>query len=146
MKKILLLLSFVLCVTLAQAQSMKMVVDTRGNAVGRYVSASGNYYTVDVQDTGTVPKRGHRVVTFSAANGQGVVFYKYGHTGNLNVRKQPTTNSPVITQIIDPQPEGYVPECHDCLGKVKGWYKVRVNGKVGYVRGDLVDWDGMCTF
>ncbi len=146
MKKFLFLLSFVMFVALAQAQSMKMVVDSRGNVVGRYIKTTGNSYEIEVQDTGLVPKRGHKVVTFSAANGQGVVFYAYGHTGNLNVRQRPTTKSPVVTQIIDPQPEGYVPECHDCLGKVNGWYKVRVNGKVGYVRADLVNWDGMCTF
>ena len=146
MKKILFLLSFVLCMAMAQAQSMKMVVDTHGNVVGRYVGTAGNSYKIDVQDVTTVPKYGHKVVTFSAAAGQGVVYYAYGHTGNLNVRKKPTTKSAVVTQIIDPQPEGYVPDCFDCLGKVNGWYKVRVNGKVGYVRGDLVEWDGMCTF
>ena len=26
------------------------------------------------------------------------------------------------------------------------WYKVNVDGKIGYVRGDLLCWDGMCTF
>ena len=28
----------------------------------------------------------------------------------------------------------------DCLGKANGWYKIKINGKVGYVRADLVDW------
>ena len=134
-----------MCVAIAQGQTMKMVVDARGNVVGRYQGVSGNNYVIDVQDTGYVPKRGHKVVTFSAAKGQGVVYYAYGHTGNLNVRKRPTTQSAVVTQIIDPQPEGNVPDCYDCLGKVNGWYKVRVNGKVGYVRADLLKWDGMCT-
>ena len=146
MKKILFIVSFVTFMVVAQAQSMKMVVDARGEVVGRYQGVSGNNYIIDVQDVSYVPKRGHKVVTFSAARGQGVVYYAYGHTGNLNVRKQPTTKSPVVAQIIDPQPEGYVPDCYDCLGKVNGWYKVRVNGKVGYVRGDLLNWDGMCTF
>ncbi len=43
-------------------------------------------------------------------------------------------------------PAGYVPDCYKCLGFVKGWFKVKVDGKVGYVRSDLLDWDGMCTF
>ena len=132
--------------SMMNAQSMKMVVDSRGNVVGRYVRTNKTTYTVDVQDTYNVSKRGNRVVTFSAANGQGVVYYDQSHTGNLNVRKSPSTNAPVITQIIDPEPMGYVPDCYECLGKVNGWYKVRVNGKVGYVRGDLLEWDGMCTF
>ncbi len=39
-----------------------------------------------------------------------------------------------------------VPETFPCLGKVNGWYKIRINGKVGYVREDLAEWDGICTF
>ena len=146
MKKFLLLALLLMGFSMMNAQSMKMVVDSRGNVVGRYVRTNKTTYTVDVQDTYNVSKRGNRVVTFSAANGQGVVYYDQSHTGNLNVRKSPSTNAPVITQIIDPEPMGYVPDCYDCLGKVNGWYKVRVNGKVGYVRGDLLEWDGMCTF
>ncbi len=126
------------------AQSMKMVVDKRGNVVGRYVETDKNVYYISVQDVSSVPKRGHRIVTFSAAKGQGVVFYEQTHTGNLNVRKSPSTNAPVVTQI--PDPGEYVPDCYNCLGKVNGWYRVKVNGKVGYVRGDLLEWDGMCTF
>ncbi len=146
MKKFLLLALLLMGFSMMNAQSMKMVVDSRGNVVGRYVRTNKTTYTVDVQDTYNVSKRGNHVVTFSAANGQGVVFYDQSHTGNLNVRKSPSTNAPVITQIIDPEPMGYVPDCYECLGKVNGWYKVRVNGKVGYVRGDLLEWDGMCTF
>ena len=129
---------------MSNAQSMKMVVDKRGNVVGRYVETDRNVYYISVQDVVSVPKSGHRIVTFSAAKGQGVVFYDQAHTGNLNVRKSPSTNSAILTQI--PEPGDYVPECYNCLGKVNGWYKVRVNGKVGYVRGDLLEWDGMCTF
>ena len=123
---------------------MKMVVDKRGNVVGRYVETDRNVYYISVQDVSSVPKRGHRIVTFSAAKGQGVVFYDQSRTGNLNVRKSPSTNSPILTQI--PNPGDYVPDCYKCLGKVNGWYKVKVNGKTGYVRGDLLEWDGMCTF
>lgn len=130
--------------SMMNAQSMKMVVNRRGNVVGRYVESGKSTYYISVQDVATVPKRGHRIVTFSAAKGQGVVFYDQSHTGNLNVRKSPSTNAPIVTQI--PDPGDYVPDCYNCLGKVNGWYKVRVNGKVGYVRGDLLEWDGMCTF
>ena len=130
--------------SMMNAQSMKMVVNSRGNVVGRYVESGKSTYYISVQDVATVPKRGHRIVTFSAAKDQGVVFYDQSHTGNLNVRKSPSTNAPIVTQI--PDPGDYVPDCYNCLGKVNGWYKVRVNGKVGYVRGDLLEWDGMCTF
>ena len=145
MKKFLLLALLLMnCFGMMNAQSMKMVVNSRGNVVGRYVESGKSTYYISVQDVATVPKRGHRIVTFSAAKGQGVVFYDQSHTGNLNVRKSPSTNAPIVTQI--PDPGDYVPDCYNCLGKVNGWYKVRVNGKVGYVRGDLLEWDGMCTF
>lgn len=144
MKKFLLLALLLMGFGMMNAQSMKMVVDKRGNVVGRYVETDRNVYYISVQDVSSVPKRGHRVVTFSAAKGQGVVFYEQTHTGNLNVRKSPSTNSPILTQI--PNPGDYVPDCYKCLGKVNGWYKVKVNGKTGYVRGDLLEWDGMCTF
>ena len=144
MKKFLLLALLLMSFGMMNAQSMKMVVDKRGNVVGRYVETDKNVYYISVQDVSSVPKRGHRIVTFSAAKGQGVVFYEQTHTGNLNVPKSPSTNAPVVTQI--PDPGEYVPDCYNCLGKVNGWYRVKVNGKVGYVRGDLLEWDGMCTF
>lgn len=146
MKNFFVLAFFILGFGMINAQSMKMVVDSHGETVGRYVKTNKTTYTVNVQDSYTVPKKGKRVVTFSAAKGQGVVYYDQSHTGNLNVRKSPSTNAPVITQIIDPAPMGYVPDCYNCLGKVNGWYKVNVDGKIGYVRGDLLDWDGMCSF
>ena len=144
MKKFLLLALLLMGFSMMNAQSMKMVVNSRGNVVGRYVESGKSTYYISVQDVATVPKRGHRIVTFSAAKGQGVVFYDQSHTGNLNVRKSPSTNAPIVTQI--PDPGDYVPDCYNCLGKVNGWYKIKVNGKVGYVRGDLLEWDGMCTF
>jgi len=132
---------------LAHGQSMKMVVDSRGNVVGRYVSTGRSTYTIDVQDTGTVPKAGHRVVTFSAANGQGIIYRDQSRTGNINVRKSPSTGAAIVGKIPDNMVTGCVPDTYPCLGKTKnGWYKIRIDGKVGYVRGDLVVWDGMDTF
>lgn len=146
MKKILFLVVALMCGFALNAQSMKMVVDSRGNVVGRLVKVNSRTYTVDVQDTYDVPKAGHRVVTYSASKGQGVVFRDQTRTGYFNVRKSPSTNSAVIAKIADNTIEGVVPDCYKCLGKVNGWYKIRINGKVGYVRQDLMEWDGMCTF
>ena len=53
----------VVCSCTIQAQSMKMVVDKKGEVVGRYVRTSGNSFIVEVQDTYDVPKAGNRVVT-----------------------------------------------------------------------------------
>ena len=32
------------------------------------------------------------------------------------------------------------------MAKKNGYFKIRINGKVGYVREDVACWDGMCTF
>jgi hypothetical protein len=50
----------------------------------------------------------------------------------------------VVAKIPD---TGYdLPDPYDCLGKVNGWYKIKIDGKIGYVREDLVCWDAICTF
>ena len=48
----------VVCSCTIQAQSMKMVVDKKGEVVGRYVRTTGNSFIVEVQDTYDVPKAG----------------------------------------------------------------------------------------
>jgi hypothetical protein len=125
----------------ASVNKMKMVVDNRGNVVGRYVQTNPTTYTVSVQDEIEVPKLGHKIVEYSARNGQGIV---YTLRKNVNVRTQPNLKSPVIFQITCK--DGELPQTYPCLGKTKEWYKIKVRGKEGYVRHDLVEWDGMDTF
>ncbi len=131
------------CSATMSAQSMKMVVDKKGEVVGRYERTNTSTFTVSVQDTYEVPKTGLRVVTFSAAKGQGIVYRNQDRKGNINVRRGPSLKSAVVTKI--PEFDG-VPDCYPCLGLVKGWYKIRIDGVVGYVRSDMACWDGMCTF
>jgi uncharacterized protein YgiM (DUF1202 family) len=141
MKKLILLFVALLCTVAANAQSMKMVVDSDGEAVGRYVKTKSNSYTVEVQDVYDVPKTGHRVVTFSAANGKGVVYRDQSRSGNINVRKGPGTKYPVVAQMTEEDDlKDYPDNVCDCLGKKNGWYKISIKGKVGYVRQDLVLW------
>ena len=125
----------------ASVDTMQMVVDNRGNVVGRYVRTNGTTYTVSVQDDYDVPKAGNRIVTFRAKNGQGILYTKRTH---VNIRQQPNTESSVLTQISFKK--GHTPETYPCLGKVNDWYKIIVKGKEGYVRQDLVIWDGMDSF
>lgn len=125
----------------ASPTRMKMVVDNKGNLVGRYVQTNQATYTVSVQDDMEVPKLGHKIVEYSAKDGQGIV---YTLRKNVNVRTEPNTNSPVICQISCK--EGQAPDTYPCIGKVKEWYKIQIRGKEGYVRHDLVEWDGMDTF
>lgn len=125
----------------ASVDHMKMVINSHGNVIGRYVSTNQTSYTVSAQDNVEVPKIGHKIVTYSAKNGQGIV---YTHRTHVNVRKEPNMESIVITQISTEK--GEMPETYPCLGKTKGWYKIRVKNAVGYVRHDLAEWDGMDTF
>jgi len=129
----------------SNAQSMKMVVDKHGVVIGRWERTNKTTYTISVQDDVEVPQKGHRIVVFSAKNGQGVLYRDQSRTGNINVRKGPSTKTPVIAKIADNTILGYVPDCYDCLGLVNGWYKIRINGKIGYVRADLMEWDGLCS-
>lgn len=125
----------------ASVDKMKMVLDSRGNVVGRYVRTNQTSYTVSVQDDVEVPKLGHKIVEYSARNGQGIV---YTLRTNVNVRTQPDLKSSIICQITTKS--GEMPTTYPCLGKTQGWYKIRIRGTEGYVRHDLVIWDGMDTF
>ena len=125
----------------ASVDRMKMVVDSRGNLIGRYVHTNQTTYTVSVQDDIEVPRLGNKIVEYSARNGQGVV---YTLRKNVNVRQQPDLKSPVICQITTK--EGETPKTYPCRGKTQGWYKIKIRGTEGYVRHDLVIWDGMDTF
>ena len=125
----------------ASVDKMKMVIDSRGNVAGRYVRTNQTTYTVSVQDNVEVPKLGHKIVEYSARNGQGII---YTLRTNVNVRTQPALKSSIICQITTKA--GEMPTTYPCLGKTQGWYKIRIRGAEGYVRHDLVIWDGMDTF
>lgn len=140
-KRLMLLFTTLLMCAGLSAQSMKMVVDNKGEVVGRLVKINATTYTVSVQDDYDVPKQGNKVVTFRADKGQGIVYPK--NHGNINVRKSPTVKSAIVAKI--PAFED-LPDPYDCLGKANGWYKIKIDGKIGYVRADFMEWDGMCSF
>ena len=144
MRKLSIIIVTVFCSLCAMSQTMKMVVDKDGEPVGRFVRENANTFTIDVQDTAEVPKEGLKVVTFKAVNGEGYVFRDQKRVGNINVRKGPSTQTTVIAKIADTS--GSLPEVYPCLGLVKGWYKILIDKKIGYVRSDLMCWDGMVTF
>ncbi len=74
MKKTISLMACLLCCLMAGAQSMKVVLDKNGEVLGRYVRTNATTYTACLQDDYEVPKAGNRVVTFSAVNGDGIVY------------------------------------------------------------------------
>lgn len=145
MIKLLFTLFILGCTVPSFAQSMKMVVDKNGEVLGRFVAEKASTYTVSTQEDFDVPKLGNKVVTYSAKNGQGIV---RPIKNVVNVRSTPSTDGAIIGKItID---EG-MPEEVKCLGVENGWYKVQLwdsdkcgyFGKIGYVRADMAEWDGL---
>jgi len=128
----------------------KVVVDEDG-MVCRYIGDSGDNYLVETQDYGLVPKSNSRIETYSARNGQGILTIKNKEYKSVNIHKEPSTKSAIVTKIRDKR--GELPVVMKCLGMTEKpdnewnwWIKVEVNGKVGYVRWNLVMWDSIDTF
>lgn len=143
MKKYFIGLSLLIATAInAQKTSEKVVVDSKGEVVGRYIKETSTKFQVLVQDNIWVPKKGHKVMLYSASKGQGVIFPK--NNGTVNVRKNPSINAPIVAQITFP--EGEIPETAECLGFSNGWFKVVSNGVVGYVKSDNVEWNSIDTF
>ncbi|MBO5268063.1 MAG: hypothetical protein J6B13_04805 [Muribaculaceae bacterium] len=141
MKHLLAILAMAVAVP-AFSQSMKVVVDTAGTVIGRYMHTNADTYTVGVQDIFDVPKVGHKVIKYRAKDGQGVIWCR--HPGRVNVYAVPSTKSAVIGQMV--YEDGYVPETYPCAGKHRNWFKVKIDGTLGYVPANSVLWDAIDTF
>lgn len=129
----------------------KVVIDKDGN-VSRYLADTDDRYFVMVQDYAIVSKDGARVEEYSAEKGQGIV-YLNEDTKSANVRTSPSKNSKVLCVIKGE--DGELPTICKCLGLVEQclsdgtsnlWFKININGKVGYVSRDLMRWDSINTF
>lgn len=127
--------------------SGRVVVEKDGHE-SRYIADSGSNYFVEVQDYGFVPKEGARVELRASHKGQGYVFLK-SDVKRANVRQEPSMKGKVLFTIDN---DGEIPEYYPCLGftshkeadgMFKWWYKVEVNGKVGYISEKLVIWDSI---
>lgn len=119
-----------------------VVVDDQGTVAGKYLFTDGDRFIIKLQDYAEVPVSGYQKETFSAENGQGVI---YTLRSKVNVRELPTTASKVVSVMPTPG-DGLPAETFPCLGKSDEWYKIRIHGKEGYVRGDLVEWSIMDGF
>ena len=126
----------------AQTNSMKVVVNKDGMLVGRYVRQTDSTYIANPVDwEEEVPKKGYRVEVWTPEKGKGFVVREDGVRGNINVRKGPSTRTAIVTTITEADGmKDYPDNTFECLGKTNGWYKIRIKGKVGYVRQDLVSW------
>ncbi len=126
----------------------RVVVDADGHEY-LYLADAGDGWFVFAQDYGVVSKQGSRVEERCASDGQGWITVSDLQTGRVNVRQKPTTASPVVTTICNP--DDMIPESYPCLGTFSApdgymWYKIRVGKKTGYVRQGLVVWDAVNTY
>lgn len=119
------------------AQTGKLVYDKYGNVL-RYVGETKNYYITDSQDGRIkVLKKESRVVTLSAAKGQGVIYPR--ESGPKYMRKSPSYSAKV-TAIVGFH-DGDLPEPMPCLGVSKDWFITKSRaGRIGYVPKKLFEW------
>ncbi len=122
--------------------SMKVVVTNDGSLVGCYVRETDSTYVANPLDwEEVVSKKEGRVEIWTPEKGKGFVYRADGVRGNINVRKGPSTKTAVVAKITEEDSNKDYPDfAFDCLGKKNGWYKIKIKGKVGYVREDLVGW------
>ena len=135
------------------ATEAKVVVAPEGTGADRdmidyrYIADAGDYYFIAASDYGLVPKAGARVETRRAEDGQGYVCLNYD-VKRGNVRQSPSLKSKVVCTLKN---EYDIPDAYPCLGYVsvktepdglyKQWYKINVDGKVGYISADISTWD-----
>lgn len=132
----------IVCHVGAQTDRMKVVVTNDGLLMGRFVRETATSYIANPVDWEVeILKTDGRVEVWTPEKGKGFVVRKPTVTGNINVRKGPSTKTAVVTTITEADGlKDYPENAFECLGKTKGWYKISIKGKVGYVRQDLVDW------
>ena len=144
LKRIVMLLMAAVCVLAASAQSnsMKVVVSDDGMLVGRYVRQTDTTYVANPLDWEVVvSKEGYRVEVWTPEKGKGFVVRRDEVRGNINVRRGPSTKTPIVSTITEADGrKDYPDNTFDCLGMSNGLYKIKIKGKVGYVRQDLVEW------
>lgn len=145
MKRLFIALIALTSILTANAQNndrLTVVVSNDGQLVGRYVRQTATTYIANPVDwEEEVPKKGYRVEVWTPEKGKGFVCRRPGVTGNINVRKGPSTRTAVVSTITEADGEKDYPDnTFQCLGKTNGWYKISIKGKVGYVRQDLVSW------
>lgn len=126
------------------------VVTSADGKVHRYIADSGDCYLVKNEGYSLLLKNGSKKKKYSAKNGNGWIYLDTDQATMVNVRQKPTTKSRVVCTISRNPNES--PEFYRCLGLVddlyekdfsKKWYKVKVNGRIGYVRQWFMLWNAI---
>lgn len=142
MRKILFLLAITLTVP-AFSQSMKIVCKKNGEVLGRLIEEKKDTYIICTQYDYEIPKAGTKIEIYRAEDGDGIVILNYDGPDKVLIHAKPSEKSKTL-------------ECNteidwfwDCLGKVNGWYKIRLwdekGESTGYIHEKYVIWDGLDT-
>lgn len=128
--------------SLSNATQMKVVILPDGT-IARYVSEDDDTYTVDIQDSFKVQKKGASVEIWSAAKGMGVVYMKA--PGMVQVLYEPDLMAGVKCDLT--YEEGEYPCTYTCRGLIDGWYEIELwEGESGYIPAQNMNWDAIDTF
>ena len=122
-----------------------LVVENNGD-VCRYIADTDDGYFVVAQDYGYVSRDSAHLEFRRAEDEQGSVQLKYEiSAGNVHVK--PDIKSRVVT-VIKEEEGACRDDGYKCLGYIapkspdyRGWYKIKANGKVGYISSRIVNWD-----
>lgn len=98
MRKIILGMFAAIAAFNAYSQYEVVVVDSNGEFAGRYVKTNANTYTALFQDDMEVSKANHRLVVFSAENGQGSL--TCANPGTVNVRSTLRHQEPRLALLL----------------------------------------------
>jgi len=118
-----------------------VIIDNEGN-VGRYIGENETSYQGEIQDTYWIAKDEARIDTFRACEGQGILTLK--EPGRMPAFSSSDEKASEVGSLI--YEDGYVPEVYRCLGYIRGWFLVEVDGKTGFIPECHVNWDAVNSF
>lgn len=119
------------------------VGDVSDNLAPGYYNYQGEtkeYYLVCLGQDGpyTIPRKDAEIITWTAAEGHGYVLMCNEKHTTVLMKAKPADDSKTIESFQDP--DG-IPECAECLAVSGEWYKVKFEGKTGYVKRTECEWN-----
>lgn len=105
-----------------------------------YQGETKEYYLVCLGQDGpyTIPRKDAEIITWTAAEGHGYVLMRNEKHGTVLMKAKPTDDSQTIESF--PDPDG-IPEYAECLAVSGDWYRVKFEGKTGYVKRAECEWN-----
>lgn len=105
-----------------------------------YLGETKEYYLVCLGQDGpyTIPRKDAEIITWTAAEGHGYVLMRNEKHSTVLMKVKPTDDSQTIESF--PDPDG-IPEYAECLAVSGDWYRVKFEGKTGYVKRAECEWN-----